>query len=97
MKFVVASLLALLLLLLVGVMLAPMGLVSAKPNSAVWFVAPNGSDGNSCQSPTAPCATINGAIGKVAPDDTINAATGIYTDTGTEVVLLNKTITLSGG
>jgi len=63
-----------------------------------WYVAPGGSDSNSCLVPAAPCATINGAIGKASSDDTIYVATGTYTNTsGTEVVLIDKSITLSGG
>jgi hypothetical protein len=36
-----------------------------------WYVAPGGDDANSCLSPAAPCATINGAIGKATAGDTI--------------------------
>ena len=51
-----------------------------------WYVAPGGSDGNSCLSAGSPCATINGAIGKAASGDTIYVATGTYTNsTGSEV------------
>lgn len=63
-----------------------------------WYVAPGGNDGNSCLSAGSPCATINGAIGKASSADTIYVATGTYTNsTGSEVVLLNKSATLSGG
>ena len=63
-----------------------------------WYVAPGGSDGNSCLSAGSPCATINGAIGKASSGDTIYVATGTYTNsTGSEVVLIDKDITLSGG
>ncbi len=63
-----------------------------------WYVAPGGSDSNSCLSAGSPCATINGAIGKATSGDTIYVATGTYTaSTGSEVVLINKNITLSGG
>jgi Zn-dependent metalloprotease len=64
---------------------------------ASWYVATTGNDANSCSSPDAPCATINGAIGKAADGDTIRVAIGTYTGTGIEVVLINKSITLSGG
>ena len=36
-------------------------------------------------------------LGNLSAGDTIYVATGIYTGTGTEVVLLDKDITLSGG
>jgi uncharacterized repeat protein (TIGR01451 family) len=62
-----------------------------------WYVAPGGDDGNSCLSPGAACATIDGALGKADPGDTIYVATGTYTGTGSEVVLLDKNATLSGG
>jgi hypothetical protein len=62
-----------------------------------WYVAPDGSDGNNCLSPATACATINGAIGKASSGDTIYVAMGTYTGTGDEVVLLNKSATLSGG
>jgi hypothetical protein len=62
-----------------------------------WYVAPGGSDGNSCLSPATPCASINGAIGKASSGDTIYVAVGTYTGTGDEVVLVDKDTTLSGG
>ena len=49
--------------------------------------------------PGAPCATINAALNK--PDfvagDTIRVAAGTYTGAGEQVVLLDKSATLSGG
>ena len=45
-----------------------------------WYVAPGGEDGHSCDDPAAACATINGAIGKAAPGDTIYVSVGTYTD-----------------
>jgi len=64
-----------------------------------WYVAPNGDDSNSCSSASTPCATINGALNKsgFVAGDTILVATGVYTDTGDQVVLLEKSATLSGG
>ncbi len=61
------------------------------------YVASTGNDSNLCDMPAAACATINGAISKAASGDTIKVAEGIYTGSGTEVVLLNKTVSLSGG
>src|SRR6185503_5030572 len=77
---------------LVGIQ-APQRAHAAGP----WFVSTTGDDSNDCLSSTTPCATINGAIGKASAGDTINVATGTYTGTGTEVVLINKSITLLGG
>lgn len=65
--------------------------------ATVWYVAPTGSDANSCASPAAPCATINGAIAKAAGGDTVDVAIGTYTDGGDQVVLIAKDLTLEGG
>ncbi len=64
-----------------------------------WYVAPGGSDGNDCLSAVTTCATINGALGKPGfiAGDIVLVATGTYTGTGTEVVSLNISTTLSGG
>lgn len=64
-----------------------------------WYVAPDGDDGDDCLSPATPCVTIDGALNKPSflADSTILVATGIYTGTGSEVVLLDKSVTLSGG
>ena len=69
--------------------------VSAAP--ATWYVATTGDDSNSCTTIAFPCLTINGAIGKAVSGDTINVATGTYTGSSGEVVLINKNVTLSGG
>ena len=62
-----------------------------------YVKASGGSDANTCLSVALACATINGAIGKAADGDTIKIATGTFTGTGTEVVLIKKSVTLSGG
>ena len=65
-----------------------------------WYVTPGGSDSNDCLSPANACATINGALNKpgFVAGDTILLATGTYTGTGSsEVVLLDKSATHSGG
>jgi Zn-dependent metalloprotease len=62
-----------------------------------WYVATTGSDANSCSSSTSPCLTINVAIGKATAGDIVRIGVGTYTGTGPEVVLINKSITLSGG
>ena len=62
-----------------------------------WFVQSGGSDSDNCLSPSTACATINGAIGKASPGDTIFVAVGTYTGSGSEVVLISKSISLSGG
>jgi len=64
-----------------------------------WYVAPGGSDGDDCLSPATACATINGALNKpgFVAGDTILVATGVYTGTGDQVLLLDRDATLSGG
>lgn len=62
-----------------------------------WFVAQGGSDLNDCLSPGGACATLNRAIGRAAEGDTIYVASGVYTGTGAEVVLLSKSVALRGG
>jgi PASTA domain/Right handed beta helix region/Divergent InlB B-repeat domain len=65
--------------------------------ATVWYVAPTGSDADSCASPAAPCVTINGAIAKAGGGDTVDVATGTYSGAGNEVVLIDKDLTLEGG
>ncbi|HEY5670615.1 MAG TPA: hypothetical protein VIS10_11500, partial [Anaerolineales bacterium] len=64
-----------------------------------WYVAPGGDDINDCLGIGSPCATINGALAKVGftAGDTIFVATGTYTSSTSEVVMINKSVTLSGG
>jgi uncharacterized repeat protein (TIGR01451 family) len=86
---------------LCAVAVAALLLIVGRPARAAgpWYVAPGGDDGNDCQSPGAACATIDGALAKpgFVISDTILAATGTYTGTDSEVVLLDKDVTLSGG
>jgi uncharacterized repeat protein (TIGR01451 family) len=64
-----------------------------------WYVAPSGSDGNDCLNAVSPCASINATLNKpgFVAGDTVLVATGIYTGSGSEVVLLDKDAILSGG
>lgn len=66
-----------------------------------WYVstAVGSSDSNDCSTPATPCASINGALAKpgFTDGDTIKVAVGTYYGTGNEVVLLNRSATLSGG
>ena len=82
-----------------GLLTLVMIILAIQPGRAAgpWYVAPGGDDGNDCLSPSAACATINGAITKASAGDMIYVAIGTYTGTGDEVVLLDKDATLSGG
>ena len=75
------------------------GSASFALTNATWFVAPTGNDANTCASAVAPCLTINAAINKAIAGDTIKVAIGTYNDngTGSEVVFIDKSITLLGG
>ncbi|HRE26125.1 MAG TPA: hypothetical protein PK954_05800, partial [Anaerolineales bacterium] len=74
------------LLAAIAIGLATAALVVPARAQGPWYVAPSGSDGNSCLSPAAPCATLNGAIGKSSAGDTIRVAEGTYTGVGLAVV-----------
>src|SRR3954469_13319154 len=67
--------------------------------AGVWYVAPGGKDSKSCSSPKTACATIRGALSKpgFAAGDTLRVASGTYTGSGDEVILLDKDVILSGG
>lgn len=59
------------------------------PAIPLWFVTPEGSNGNNCRSPATPCSTINAALIKATPGDTIYVSTGVFTEpAGYEVVLI---------
>ena len=94
-----ARLCSLTLVLLAAMLLVT--ILATQPGRAAgpWYVAPGGDDGNDCLSPGAACASINGALAKpgFVISDTILVATGMYTGTGDEVVLLDKDVILSGG
>ena len=67
--------------------------------AGLWYVTPGGSDANTCTAPSTACATINGALNKPGfiAGDMIQVATGVYAGAGDQVVLLDKSATLSGG
>src|SRR5215218_9563404 len=83
--------LLLLVILAANLAAAPVPIAHA---AATWYVlpAPAGNDANDCQTPATACATITGAIGKAAPDDTISLASGIYF----ENLTIGKSIAITG-
>ena len=53
----------------------------SAPAATVWYVAPSGSDSNTCTTAAKPCEHIQAAIDKSASGDTINIAAGTYSRT----------------
>ncbi len=57
-----------------------------------WYVTPSGNDANSCNMPTAPCASIQATINKASAGDTIFVAEGTYTTiTASYVIYISNT------
>ena len=71
----------------------------AAAAAGAWYIAPFGNDASTCAEIGAPCATINGAIAKAAPGDSVFVAQGTYTATvaSSSVVSITKSLSLSGG
>lgn len=63
----------------------------------IWYAATTGSDANACDQPTAPCQTIPAAVLKAAAGDEIHVAVGTYTGLSSDVVVVDKNLTLKGG
>lgn len=90
------------IIVMMALMVSPIGFQPAAAQSELltattWYVEPTGSDFNSCADTSAPCATINGAIGKASAGDTIDVAVVTYTGTNWEAVWISKELVLSGG
>jgi hypothetical protein len=73
-------------LLLLTALVFSLSPANASQADGTWYVALSGSDSNPCNSPSGPCATINGAIVKAVSGDTILVVSGIYTGSGDQVV-----------
>ena len=82
----------------VGFLLAALLCAPGFAAAATLFVAPTGSDGNTCLAPDAPCATLQSAVDKASPGDVVRVGVGAYIGSaGASVVTLGKDLTLDGG
>jgi hypothetical protein len=64
-----------------------------------WYVSIGGNNSNDCQNPASTCATISEVFAKpgFTSGDTVLMAAGMYTGTGDQVLLLEKSARLLGG
>jgi nitrous oxidase accessory protein NosD len=78
----------------VAVAAALLTIGAGAAQAANWYVDPAGNDSNSCTASGAAdaCMTINAAIAKASPGDSINVAIGLYN----EQVQITKSLTLLG-
>jgi hypothetical protein len=88
-----------------GSAICDIGAYEVDPNNSpppmdlsVWYVNPTGSDSNDCLSPARACAAIGTAVDRADPGDSVYLTSGIYTtSTGSELVLIDKDLTIAGG
>jgi parallel beta-helix repeat protein len=78
---------------LVAILLATAATVTAATD---WYVSNLGNDANNCMSATTACATIQAAVNKASPNDTIHVLAGTYAEIAPGPLTINKTLTLLG-
>ena len=74
-------------------------IVDSTPSRAAgpWYVQLGGNDTANCLTPVTPCATVQAAVGKASSGDTVYVALGTYTSTASEVVTIDRSLSVSGG
>jgi hypothetical protein len=77
---------------------AAAGLLAFVPVASAtdWYVANSGSDANSCTASLMPCQTIQAAINKASPGDTIHVGPGIYPEPAPGPLTVTKKLRLLG-
>ena len=83
-----------------GLLISVGGTAHAQGNDR--YVASSGTDSGVCTNSSTPCRTVQYAVDAASGGDTIKVATGIYTGVHehagvTQIVYLDKTITIRGG
>lgn len=85
-----------------GILVLLIGITFLTPivrAAGLWYVSKSGDDTHDCLSPATACATINGALAKITPGDTIQVDNGVYTGESqfVPVIEITKEVILSGG
>jgi len=89
-------------LALLGLSGSPSEVVLSQSGTGVIRVATTGSDTPGCGSELSPCRTVQYGVDQALPGEEIRVATGVYTGVQaragiTQVVYLDKTVTVRGG
>ncbi len=90
--------LVLALLLALAILLLPPN-QKARGAWSLWYVATTGNNALDCLTPSTPCRTIQAAINKASPNDTLTVAAGTYsaiTNAESFPITINKSVVIHG-